>query len=172
MALILEMVSESTVKAKPLCYMLIVSALVLGLLGCLEVYVSSSIVSAVGACRVSGWAGRGQAGSGESQSSLALCGHSMGMNPIIQFYTPVHRFRKVLWFFDPINMACPGFSGKTTVEGGLLCITIVFQDAHQTLELRIVLAKFLVPLSDLVKLHRHSSHLVRVTKGGLEDGYE
>jgi hypothetical protein len=38
------------------------------------------------------------------------------------------------------------------------------------LELCIVLAKFLVSLTELVELCRYSTHLVRVTQGGFEDG--
>jgi hypothetical protein len=68
-----------------------------------------------------------------------------------------------------VNKACLEFSGKTTFEGGLLCITIVVQDSHQTLELCIVLAEFLVSLSELVELHRSSSHLVRIAKDGLKN---
>jgi hypothetical protein len=47
---------------------------------------------------------------------------------------------------------------------------MVVQDGHQSLLLHIVPAEFLVSLSERVKLHRSSSHLVRVAKGGLKDG--
>jgi hypothetical protein len=57
-------------------------------------------------------------------------------------------------------------------EGSLLCITIIVQDGHQVLELCIGLAEFLISLSELVELHRSSSNLVRVAKGGLKNREE
>jgi hypothetical protein len=68
-----------------------------------------------------------------------------------------------------VNKACLEFSGKTMFEGGLLCITIVVQYGHQTLELCIVLAEFLLSLSEVIELYGSSSHLVRVAKGGLKN---
>jgi hypothetical protein len=54
-------------------------------------------------------------------------------------------------------------------DGGLLYITIIVQDGHQTLELCIVLAEFLVSVSEVVELHGSSSHLVRVAQGSLNN---
>jgi hypothetical protein len=93
----------------------------------------------------------------------------MCANLIVQFHAYIHKFHKVLWFFGLVNKACLEFLGKTTFEGSLLCITIIVPDGHQTLELCRVLAEFFVSLSELVEVHRSSSHLVRVTKGGLQN---
>jgi hypothetical protein len=55
------------------------------------------------------------------------------------------------------------------LEGSLLYLAVIIQDSHYILEFHIVLAEFLISLSELVKFCGWSSYLVGISKGGFKD---
>jgi hypothetical protein len=94
-----------------------------------------------------------------------LVSHSggMGMDPVVQLHTQVHKLCEVLWLFHLVYQACLEFLGKAWFVGSLVHISVIVQDGYMVLRCSIVLTEFIISLSELVKLSRCSSHLVRVT---------